>query len=325
MIERCRIEIRRTPMHSAPLKLHYKTRDDWHAGLQQHLLPVDCSVENACSFQCSAIFSQLNGNTVAELRADESRIVRRAIDISVSSGDLVKVFWQLAGRSRIEQGSVRSMLEAGTWTICDPGREYAIELDKGANFLLMLVPRAQCPGWVPAMSVLSARALPTVGPAYIASAALVAMLRDSVLLDAGSQAPLHDAVVLLVERALALALESRGLEAEAEKCPRLAQVQTYILQHLSDRTLTVDKLATVFGVSRRSLYNVFMPSELTPHAFIQSARLGRACELLRRSNGRKATVAQVARQCGFADPAHFSRAFHARHGVPPTAWREGLS
>src|SRR5438046_2148024 len=131
----------------------------------------------------------------------------------------------------------------------------------------MLVPRAQCPGWLPAMNRLSARALPTVGPACIASAALAAMLRDSALLDASSQATLHDAVVLLVERALNLALESCGLEAESEKSPRLPQVQTYILQHLSDHRLTVDRLASVFGVSRRSLYNVFVPSELKPHAF----------------------------------------------------------
>ena len=86
--------------------------------------------------------------------------------------------------------------------------------------------------------------------------------------------------------------------------------------------MTVGKLATVFGVSRRSLYNVFTSSELTPRAFIQNARLHRARKLLGQSNGHRMAVADVARQCGFADPAHFSRAFHERHGVAPTAWRE---
>ena len=310
-------------MHTLPLKLHFQGRDEWHAGLRQYLLPLDCSVANSRIFQCSAIVGRLNGNTVAELRADESRIVRRRGDISSGQhAEYVKILWQLAGRSRIEQGPHRSTLDAGSWTICDPGREYAIEFDKGANFLLILMPRAQCPGWVSAMSLLSARALPAGGPALIARAALAAMLRDNVLPDAESQAVLHETVVLLVERALALALEPHGLEVEAERSLRLPQVQTYILQHLSDHTLTVDKLATVLGVSRRSLYNVFLPSELTPHAFIQNARLDRACKLLGQSNGRKIPVAEVARQCGFADPAHFSRAFHVRHGVAPRAWRE---
>jgi len=309
-------------MHTPPLQLHFKGRDDWHAGLRQYLMPLHCSVADS-AFQCSAIVGRLNGNTVAELRADESRIVRRPVDISSGQGgELVKILWQLAGRSRIEQGPHRSTLDAGSWTICDPGREYAIELDRGANFLLILMPRAQCPGWVSAVNRLSARALPGGGPAHIASAALGAMLRDIAQLDAESQATLHETVVLLVERALDLALESHGLEAEPERSLELPQVQTYILQHLSDHALTVDRLATVFGVSRRSLYNVFVPSELTPHAFIQNARLDRACKLLGHSNGRRIPVAEVARQCGFADPAHFSRAFHLRHGVAPTAWRQ---
>ena len=309
-------------MHTPPLRLHFKGRDDWHAGLRQHLLPLGCSVANASSFEGSAIVGRLNGNTVAELRADESRIVRRAADISAGRGDHVKIIWQLAGRARIEQGPHRSMLDAGHWTICDPRREYAIDLDAGAHFLLILMPRAQCPGWVPAVDLLSARALPSGGPAHVASAALAAMLRDMALIDARSQATLHDTVVLLMERALAMALQSHGLAAGPERSHQLPRVQTYILQHLSDRALTVDKLAGVFGVSRRSLYNIFVPSELTPHAFIQNARLERARTLLRQSNGHKTPVAQVARQCGFADPAHFTRAFHARHGLAPTAWRE---
>jgi AraC family transcriptional regulator, positive regulator of tynA and feaB len=61
---------------------------------------------------------------------------------------------------------------------------------------------------------------------------------------------------------------------------------------------------------------------VTPHAFIRSAKLDRACALLHQPAGRKNSVAGIARQCGFADPAHFSRAFHARHGVAPTAWRD---
>jgi AraC-like DNA-binding protein len=280
-------------------------------------------VASSRAFECSAIVGRLNGNTVAQLRADESRMVRRPVDISSGRGrGHVKILWQLAGRARIEQGPHRSTLEAGTWTICDPAREYAIELDAGADFLLILMPREQCPGWIRAMNLLAAQALPAGGPAHIASAALVAMLRDIAPLDAGSEAALHDTVVLLVERALDLALQSHGLQGEPEGSLQLRQVQAYILQHLGDHTLTVGKLATVFGVSRRSLYNLFASSELTPRAFIQNARLHRARKLLGQSNGHRVAVADVARQCGFADPAHFSRAFHERHGVAPTAWRE---
>jgi AraC family transcriptional regulator, positive regulator of tynA and feaB len=175
---------------------------------------------------------------------------------------------------------------------------------------------------LPALGSLAARALPSRGPAHIAMAALAAMLRDEALLDAQSDATLHDSIVALVQRALAIELAARGLEAQAERTIQLAQVQAYILEHLADPGLNVGRVASVFGVSRRSVYNLFEPGGVAPHAFIQSAKLDRACELLHQPAARRNSVAGIARQCGFADPAHFSRAFHARHGVAPTAWRD---
>jgi AraC family transcriptional regulator, positive regulator of tynA and feaB len=308
-------------MQTPPLELVFKNRDDWHAGLRRHILPLDCCVAEPQSFQCHAVVARLCGNTVAELRVDASRLVRRAADIDGGEDGFIKILWQLASRSRIQQGPNSALLEAGTWTICDPGREYTIELDRGARVLLLLVPRSQCPGWLSALNVLSARALPAGGPAYIAMAALAAMLRNVAHLDAESESTLHESVVALIERALAIEMGSRGLGAQPERPIHLPQVQDYILGHLGDTRLNVGRVASIFGVSRRSLYNIFAPSGVTPHTFIQTAKLDRACDLLNQPSSRHTSVAVIARQCGFADPAHFSRAFHARHGVAPTAWR----
>jgi AraC family transcriptional regulator, positive regulator of tynA and feaB len=310
----------RSATQAPPQHVVFRNREDWHAGLRRHVLPLDCSVAEPQSFQCQAVVASLRGNTVAELRVDATRLLRRAVDIQDRSGDVVKVMWQLAGRGHVQQGPNRSILEAGRWTILDPGREYAIELDKGARILVILVPRSECPGWLPALTVLAARALPAAGPAHIAMAALAAMLRDVAPLDTESETTLHDSIVALVERALTIELGAQGIEAPSERSIQLPQLQAYILDHLADAGLNVGKLATVFGVSRRSLYNIFAPSGVTPHSYIQSAKLDRACELLLQPS-RQVSVGSVARSCGFADPAHFSRAFHARHGVAPTAWR----
>jgi transcriptional regulator GlxA family with amidase domain len=148
------------------------------------------------------------------------------------------------------------------------------------------------------------------------------MLRDIAYLDPQSEHMLHDSVVALVERALALEMESHGIDARRARSGLLVQVQAYILDHLGDHALTVDKLATAFGVSRRSLYNLFAEIGVTPHAYIQKARLDLAGKLLNQSSPRRTSVAEVGRLCGYADAAHFSRAFHAHHGVPPRLWRE---
>ena len=304
-----------------PLELVFRRRDDWQDGLGRLVLPLDCSVAEPQSFQCSAVVRRLRGNTLAELRVDASRLTRRASHIDAGDADVVKVVWLLAGRSRTQQGPNSATLDVGHWTVLDPAREYALELDKGSRILLLLVPRAECPSWLPALNVLAGRALPGGGPAHIAMASLAAMLRDVVPLDVKSEATLHDSIIALIERALSIELGALGLEAQPERSIQLPQVQNYVLEHLADTRLNVATVAAVFGVSRRNVYNIFRASGSTPHAFIQRARLDRACTLLNEPEGRRLSVASVARQCGFSDPAHFSRAFRARHGVAPTTWR----
>jgi AraC family transcriptional regulator len=55
----------------------------------------------------------------------------------------------------------------------------------------------------------------------------------------------------------------------------------------------------------------------TPHRYALERRLDRAAAMLKGP----ATIAQVARACGFRSPAHFSVRFHARFGVTPSHYR----
>jgi AraC-like DNA-binding protein len=311
-------------MHTPPLKLRFDGLDDWQAGLQQYLLPVDCIAADPQAFRCSAVIGHLQGSTAAEIWADRSRLVRRSHDAAGGQADRVKVLWQLGGSSHVEQGPGRATLDPGQWTLCDPAREYAIGLDSGAHVLLLLLPRSQCLSWSTAMSQLSGRSLAGGGPAQVAAAAIATMLRDVKYLDPESERTLHDSVVALLERALALEMEPHKHDSRRARSDLLAQMQAYIRDHLGDHSFTVEKVASAFGVSRRSLYNAFAESDVTPHAYIQNARLDLAGRLLNRSGSGKTSIAEVGRLCGYVDAAHFSRAFHAHHGVPPRLWRAAV-
>ncbi len=304
----------------APLELLFQGRDEWQDGLRRHVLPFECSVADPLNFRCKAIVGRLCGNAVAELRVDASRLVRRPGD--ADEVPVIQVLWQLAGRTLIRQGPHEALLAGGTWTICDPARPYLLDFEQGSQFLMVLVPTARCSGWVSALDDLAAQALPARGAASIAQSLLAAMLRNAAYLDDDSECSLLDTVVSLVDRALNAELDSRSPSLRADLSTRLSRVQTYIREHLADPSLSVERAAAVFGISRRSLYNLFARAQTTPHAYIQQARMDRACELLRQGTWRNAPVSRIAGECGFSDPAHFSRAFHARFGVAPTAWRE---
>jgi AraC family transcriptional regulator, positive regulator of tynA and feaB len=299
----------------------FNGRDAWQTGLQEHLLSMHCYPADPQTFKCNAVIANLCGNRFAELRVDASRLQRRDVDTEDGTAGPVKVLWQLAGRSRIHQGPNSSTLDPGSWTICDTGREYVVDFDHSARCILIMVPRKQCTGWLSGLHALAARALAANGPAHIAKDLLSLLLRDAAELDGRSERALHDSIVALVEQGLKSELERRGMPAQTRRSVDSAHVQSYVLDHVADKGLSVERVAATFGMSRRSLYNLFAPLGVTPHAFIQSAKLDRAGALLSDGGSRDVPVVRIAEQCGFNDAAHFSRAFHARFGASPNVWR----
>jgi AraC-like DNA-binding protein len=306
---------------ASPREVVFNGRDAWQAGLHKHLLPMQCHPVDPQTFKCNAVIADLCGNRFAELRIDASRLVRRDLEAEVGISSPVQVLWQLAGRSRIQQGPHSATLEPGSWSICDTGREFSVDFDHSARCILIMVPRAQCAGWLPGLHALAARALAANGPAHVAKSLLSMLLRDAAELDGRSERALHDSVVALVEQGLKAELEKRGMPAQTRRSVASAHVQSYVLDHVADKGLSVERVAAVFGMSRRSLYNLFAPLGVTPHAFIQSAKLDRAGALLSDGGSRDVPVVRIAEQCGFTDAAHFSRAFHARYGSAPKVWR----
>lgn len=108
-----------------------------------------------------------------------------------------------------------------------------------------------------------------------------------------------------------------------EEHPLVAAVQAYVREQWSDDELppiTLGDLARAVGVSKVHLTRVFNAElGVPPVDALRRLRLDRSAGLLARTN---LPVGDIARQCGFADPFHFSRLFRALYGVSPRHVRE---
>jgi AraC-like DNA-binding protein len=62
--------------------------------------------------------------------------------------------------------------------------------------------------------------------------------------------------------------------------------------------------------------------DCTPKAFVQAARLATAARLLK---GSDLPVKSIAASVGYASRSHFSRAFQAKFGVDPSAFRQSTN
>jgi AraC-like DNA-binding protein len=99
---------------------------------------------------------------------------------------------------------------------------------------------------------------------------------------------------------------------------KLRRVLDFIQDNLSG-TIAIADQARVAGMSRSWYCRAFKASTgVPPHQWLLSARIERAKRLLLT---RKQTLAEVALVVGFADQAHFTRAFRRVEGESPGAWQ----
>ena len=99
---------------------------------------------------------------------------------------------------------------------------------------------------------------------------------------------------------------------------QIACLRAYIDSNL-DRTIHIRNLS---AVARRSPAHFSRTFKLTfgesPHAYVVSRRLERACHLMMTS---AASLSAIALSVGFADQAHLCRLFRRAFGQSPASWR----
>ena len=98
-------------------------------------------------------------------------------------------------------------------------------------------------------------------------------------------------------------------------------MNTWLYDHLSSPTLSVDELADAMGY-RRSVFfkKVKALTGQTPADYIRTLRMQRAAELLRDET---ITVAQVCYKVGINDPHYFAKMFKQQYGISPKKYQQG--
>jgi AraC-like DNA-binding protein len=96
----------------------------------------------------------------------------------------------------------------------------------------------------------------------------------------------------------------------------LDRVRAAIEAHLDDEQYSVDGLGSDVGLSRTQLHRKLKALiDQAPGDLIRVVRLEHALALLK---GNVGTVAEVAYQVGFGNPANFSTSFSRHFGYPPS-------
>ena len=155
---------------------------------------------------------------------------------------------------------------------------------------------------------------------HVEAARIAALLNDAAALVASDPA----ATRMRVEQVSALLAALQPASGCVGDVTRLLapwqarRVRAFIEEHL-EGPIRIEALAKHTRLSVSYFFRAFRGSfGVPPHAYIMQCRTDRAMALLAQGDE---PIAQIAIACGFADQAHFSRAFARRAGLPPGAWR----
>ncbi|MHC4886189.1 MAG: helix-turn-helix domain-containing protein [Planctomycetota bacterium] len=130
--------------------------------------------------------------------------------------------------------------------------------------------------------------------------------------------PLHLKAALL--KLFALALDCFSGHQDTRTDSPIEAAQRFIAQEYRNAALSLATIADAVHLNQHHFGRTFKNALGTsPMQYVADLRMQHACNLLRETALR---VKEVARESGFADALHFSRAFHKRIGQSPSDYRE---
>ena len=124
---------------------------------------------------------------------------------------------------------------------------------------------------------------------------------------------------------LQLLLRPRGHETprgDDVTALRLLRAERFIAEHLAERELDAEAVASHMAMSLRNLNRVFEKHQCSVTQWIWQERLALAHRQLADLNHSSQSIGDIALGCGFSTQAHFAREFKQRYRLTPTQHRE---
>ena len=232
---------------------------------------------------------------------------------------LFSVMLQLKESTLASQNRNACHLKPGDFCLMDNRLPFTLEVTNGfSQFMLLQLPRDAVLGRHPYLERQTAEAFdPDEGGVVMIRQILLSILESAPFLENDQRAATLAAVIQLLG-----VPKARPSSELAEVNWRARTALAFIDAKLADHELTASRVSRTQGISRRRLDEIMVNAvgtSLTAQIWLR--RLTQAASDLRDPKLNAKSVSEIAFGAGFADAAHFTRAFKRRYDFTPRAWR----
>ena len=207
----------------------------------------------------------------------------------------------------------------GDCVLVDCKTKFEFYFPDGVEALVLEIPQDWLKGWLPAREDAVGRVL---GQGEGWGATLSSALNNLTPASIESTSVPHHAVAEQVAGLLALAI-GPGMETlTTHKRSLLRRVMQTMRERCHEREFDPAAVAAAMRLSRRYIHALFAAAGTTFSQELYKCRLQRAERVLRDRKFDGVGIAEIAWNCGFGGPSHFTRRFRESYGVAPSAIRE---
>jgi AraC-like DNA-binding protein len=293
----------------------------WRDAVCDTFVELECETTWPAHF-FGSLTSKLAGTIqYSAVRSAPQHVARTRHKISRSGHDYFLLSLQTKGHGVLEQDGRRAVLQPGDFALYDTTRPYDLWFDAQFSQLVLRLPRSMLAERLfDADRFTALRIAGTAGAGRLASLFFRQLYHELQHVEVSGVERLHATGVDLL--ATAFSEQTGALSSVSESHSVLRRrICDFIDRHLAEPDLSCLSIAAAHGISERYLRKLFAMCSMSASDQIWSRRLEQARRDLIDPMRAHRTVTTIGYDVGFKDAAHFSRAFKARFGLTPTAWR----
>jgi AraC-like DNA-binding protein len=229
---------------------------------------------------------------------------------------------QIEGSSVIEQDGVRSVLGPGDYTLYDSTRPFNRYFDERVRIFVLRFPQNMIS--LPSHTMRSITAMrlgADEGIGVVVSPFMKNIADNMNELNGWAGTRVMHSLIDLVGAALAEKLFIEDAERGGARAQGFLRICDYIMDNLSDPSLSPDSIAAGTFISTRQLHKLFHAEQVTVSQWVRDRRLEACRRQLADPGDSRLSVSDIAASWGIFDAAHFSRIFKQAYGQSPREYR----
>jgi AraC-like DNA-binding protein len=252
------------------------------------------------------------------ISVSEQRVWRERTAASSAKDHLFHLIHVRQGVQLVQQYGRSLKVGAGDCLLIDCLAGFEFDFPEGVDAAVLEIRRDWLRGWLPAPEDAAARLIDgRSGWGATLASALSNVTRASV----GATGLPPTVVAEQIVSLLALAVAHEDASPTTHKRALLRRVTETIRERCHEPDLDPATVAAALCVSRRYIHLLFASAGTTFSHELYECRLRRAQRLLGDKRFDGLGIAEIAWNCGFSEPSHFTRRFRERFGSAPSAYR----